>query len=219
MGGMRGLARSLRILRKNWKLTAIAIFSLSIAMVLGVVSLSVSNTSLLVTPAGVAPDRLVNIYSRAPGKTVDNISYPDYQYYRDNNHVFTDAAAVQEGINGVRASFTPRDKTSGGTVNVFNSTVSENYFSVLGLHPYLGRFFAAGDDYATTQHYQGSMFVIARTAGDPRLWIPQLAKAVENMGFEATLRPITFADTEDFSLLPTSILSSAAQSVSKPRRR
>ncbi len=55
--------------------------------------------------------------------------------------------------------------------------------------------------YASTQHYQPSMFVMARTAGDPRLWIPQLAKAVEDMGFQATLRPVTFADTENFSLL------------------
>ena len=168
MGGMRGLARSLRILRKNWKLTAIATFSLSIAMALGVVSLSVSNTSLLIPPAGVEPDRLVTIYAKAPGKSVDNISYPDYEYYRDHNHVFTDAAAVQESINGVRASLTLRGKSSGGTVvTVFNSTVSENYFSVLGLRPYLGRFFIAGDDGSKSQIAVMTYSCWTRLGSDP----------------------------------------------------
>jgi putative ABC transport system permease protein len=51
--------RSTRILLKHWKLTAIAVFSLSIAMALGVISLSVSNTFLLLPPAAAEPDRLV----------------------------------------------------------------------------------------------------------------------------------------------------------------
>lgn len=147
MGGMRGLARSLRILRKNWKLTAIAIFSLSIAMALGVVSLSVSNTSLLVPPAGVAPDRLVNVYSSVPGKAVDHISYADYLYYRDNNHVFTDLAAIPEDISVGRTTFGAPDKLGSETeVTATNTAASENYFSVLGLQPYLGRLLQRGDD-------------------------------------------------------------------------
>src|ERR1700689_3867582 len=72
--------RSLRILGKHWKLTAIAVFSLSIALALGVVSLSVSNTALLLPPAGAEPDQLVTISSRAPDENVGQISYPDYKY-------------------------------------------------------------------------------------------------------------------------------------------
>jgi hypothetical protein len=41
----------MRILGKHWKLTAIAVFSLSIAMALGVIALSFSNTFLLLPPA------------------------------------------------------------------------------------------------------------------------------------------------------------------------
>src|SRR3954453_14643857 len=47
------------MLRKHWKLTAIAVFSLSIAMALGVIALSVSNTVLLLPPAAAEPGRLV----------------------------------------------------------------------------------------------------------------------------------------------------------------
>jgi predicted permease len=147
MAAMKALLRSLRILRKNWKLTAIAIFSLSIAMGLGVVSLGVSNTSLLVPPAGVAPDRLVNVYSRVPGKVVDHPSYADYQYYRDNNHVFADLAAIPESISVIRASFGGSGASDRETeVTAALTMASENYFSVLGLQPSLGRLLEPGDD-------------------------------------------------------------------------
>src|ERR1035438_7431426 len=85
--------RSLRILRRHWKLTAIAVFSLSIAMALGVLTLSVSTTFLLLPPAGHDPGRLVMIYTRVDSDAIDQISWPDYKYYRQNNHVFTDIAA------------------------------------------------------------------------------------------------------------------------------
>ena len=83
---------------KHWKLTAIAVFSLSIAMALGVISLSVSNTFLLLPPAAPEPDRLVKIYSRTPTEPMAAVSYPDYKYYRENNHVFTDIAAAPNSI-------------------------------------------------------------------------------------------------------------------------
>jgi len=82
-----------RALRRQWKVTATAIFSLSIAMTLGVVSLSLGNTFLLLPPAATAPDRLVTIAARLTGGEPGQISYPDYKYYEENNHVFTDIAA------------------------------------------------------------------------------------------------------------------------------
>ncbi len=132
--------RSLRILGKHWKLTVIAVFSLSIALALGVVSLSVSNTALLLPPAAAEPDRLVTISSRTPNERIGQISYPDYKYIRENNHVFTDVAAAPNSIS-INAN-------SDGTrvVKVFSRPVSDNYFAVLGIRPYLGRFFSPGDD-------------------------------------------------------------------------
>jgi hypothetical protein len=56
---MVSLMRPFRILQKHWKLTVIAVFSLSIAMALGVLSLSLINNFLFVPPAGQDPDRLV----------------------------------------------------------------------------------------------------------------------------------------------------------------
>ena len=69
--------RPARSLRRYWRLTAISVFSLSIAMALGVLALSVSYTALLLPPAAPAADRLVMIYASSPGEAIDHISYPD----------------------------------------------------------------------------------------------------------------------------------------------
>ena len=92
---MTALFRSLRILRKNWKLTVIATLSLSVAMAVAVICLGISNTAVLAPPAGESPRRLVMVYERAAGN-VDHISYPDFEYYSDNNHVFDGTAALAE---------------------------------------------------------------------------------------------------------------------------
>ena len=55
----------MRILRRHWKLAAISAFSLSIAMALGIIGLSASNTFLILSPAAPAADRLVMIYARS----------------------------------------------------------------------------------------------------------------------------------------------------------
>jgi predicted permease len=132
--------RSTRILVKHWKLTAIAVFSLSIAMALGVITLSISNTFLLLPPAAPDPDRLVKIYTRTPTEAIGAVSYPDYKYYRENNHVFTDIAAAPNSIQVSTSNDGNRE------IKVVARPVSDNYFAVMGLRPFLGRLFAPGDD-------------------------------------------------------------------------
>ena len=109
-------------------------------MALGVISLSVSNTFLLLPPAASEPDQLVKIYTHSPTEAMGGVSYPDYKYYRENNRVFTDIAAAPNAIQ-VSASF-----DGGREVKVVARPVSDNYFAVMGLRPYLGRLFAPGDD-------------------------------------------------------------------------
>jgi len=138
---MTSTLRSARILFRHWKLTAIAIFSLSIAMALGVLSLSLSNTFLLLTPAAPEPDRLVMIYSHAGTSAADQISFPDYTYYRGNNHVFTDIAAAPNSI-----SLSEDENSNGQTVKVLSRPVSANYLAVMGIRPFLGRFFLSDED-------------------------------------------------------------------------
>src|SRR5580700_8610591 len=124
---MLHILRPVRLLRKQWKLSIAAIFSLSIAMTLGVMALSVGNTFLFLPPAGADPSRLVMIYAPTPGDDSGHISYLDYEYFRKNNHVFTDIAGSPNEIN-VGESMGPD-----GDVKVVSRPLSDNYLSVLGL--------------------------------------------------------------------------------------
>jgi len=105
-------------------------------MALGVVSLSVSNTVLLLPPAAPEPDRLVAISSRSASEAVGQISYPDYKYIRENNHVFTDVAAAPNSIS-VNAKLGREPRGEGGHQAGFR-----HYSPWLGIRPYLGRFFS-----------------------------------------------------------------------------
>jgi macrolide transport system ATP-binding/permease protein len=131
---------SLRILRKHWKLTSIAIFSLAIAMAAGAVGFSVFNTLLLRPPAVLAPQQLVSVYTTTPTEEFSGANYDDYKLYRDNNHVFSDVLAFPYSIAVRPISYEGRRRS--GLMNA----VSDNYFSVLGVRPVLGRFFARGED-------------------------------------------------------------------------
>ena len=115
-------------------------------MALGVLALSVSNTALLLPPSGSDADRLVTIYERAPDDATGHISYPDDQYLRAHNHVFSDVAAAPNSIG-----FSESIDDNGRETKVVSRPVSENYFSVLGVRPYLGRLFGQGEDTNGTQ--------------------------------------------------------------------
>src|SRR5260370_26012890 len=115
-------------------------------MTLAVLGRRVWKPFLLLPTAAPAPDRLVMMYSRSAGKAIDPISYPDYKYYRDNNHVFTDVAAAPNSI-GLSDDF----NFEGRDVKVITRPVSDNYFAVMGIRPHLGRLLSRGDDESKTQ--------------------------------------------------------------------
>jgi predicted permease len=131
---------SLRILRKHWKLTSIAVFSLAIAMAAGTAGFSIFNALLLRPPAVASPEQLLSLYTNTPTEQFSGTNYDDYKYYRDNNHVFSDVLAFPYSVQLRPIVFNGRLKS--GLMN----GVSDNYFSVLGVQPMLGRLFTRGDD-------------------------------------------------------------------------
>jgi predicted permease len=131
---------SLRILRKHAKLTIIAVLSLAIGMAAASVGLSTFNALLVQPPAVPEPNRLLTIYTVTPDLPFNQLSYPDYLYYRDNNQVFSGVCAVPFSITMSPIIFEHREKN--GLINA----VSDNYFSVLGIQPFLGRWFPSGED-------------------------------------------------------------------------
>jgi predicted permease len=130
----------MRTILKNWRLSAIAAFSLTVAMALGIVAFAISDVLLLRPPMAKNPRELVAIFSSTPKEPFGRISFPDYEYYRDNNRVFTDVAAYPNSINVTAGTFENR------VAIVSGCPVSDNYFSVMGIQPLAGRFFEKGDD-------------------------------------------------------------------------
>jgi predicted permease len=151
----------LRMLLKNWRLTSVAVFSLAVAMSVSVAGLSVFNAVLLRPPAVVAPDRLVTIYTRSPADEFDNVSYPDYKYYRDNNRAFSGVGAFPNSILKFDMTFGDRDDSA--TI----SALSDNYFAIMGIRPALGQMFVPGDDDKKTPGAVLSYSCWKRWGGDP----------------------------------------------------
>jgi macrolide transport system ATP-binding/permease protein len=135
-----GIRFSLRILRKHWKLTSIAVFSLAIAMAAGAVGFSVFNALLLRPPAVPAPEQLLSVYASTPTEEFSGANYDDYKYYRDNNHVFSDVLAFPYSVSVRPLTYEGRIKSG------LTNAVSDNYFSLLGVQPILGRLFTRGED-------------------------------------------------------------------------
>src|SRR3954464_7946547 len=114
--------RALRTLSRQWHLTVVATFSLAVAMALGILGLSAANTMLLLPLAAPDPGRLVSIYSTGADRGIDEISYPDLEYYRANNHVFTGIAASPHSI-----SLSVDRSGDGRETRIIGRPVSANY--------------------------------------------------------------------------------------------
>lgn len=127
---------SLRILRKHWKLTSIAVFSLAVAMAAGATGFSVFNAVAAPTCRSSARTAGGDLYFNADGRVQRCL----VRRLRDNNHVFSGVFAFPYSIWSSPVVFNHRIKL--GLIN----TVSDNYFFVLGVQPIVRRLFARGDD-------------------------------------------------------------------------
>ena len=67
---------------------------------------------------------------------------------------------------------------------------------------------------ALSQHYQPSVVVIARTKGDPRLWVEPLSQAVHGLGVFLPFRPVTFDTWTSFPLLAVRITAASVTALS-----
>jgi len=61
--------------------------------------------------------------------------------------------------------------------------------------------------YALSQNYQGAIIVVARTRGDPGLWIKPFTQALRGIGLKIMVRPYTFRRWMDLTLLMQRIVA------------
>jgi predicted permease len=131
---------SLRVLLKNWKLASIAIFSLAVALALGITTFGMFDAILLRPPSARDPGRLLNLYTSSKPGEFQHLAYADYIYLRDHADVFSDLAAFPYGVSKSAISLGDRDEMA------MTNSVSDNYFELMGFKPALGRLFTRGDD-------------------------------------------------------------------------
>lgn len=154
-----------RMMRKSPAFTGVAVLTLAIGICANAIVFSVLN-ALVLRPIDLP--RPESLFMVEYGKHHFMESYPDYVDMRDRSRAF-------EGV--LAFSMAPVGVDSGqGPARSWLYEASGNYFDVLGIQPYLGRFFHASDEhgpdsapfivvsYAHWQnHYQSDPGVIGRT--------------------------------------------------------
>lgn len=121
----------LRMLAGSPGFTAVALISLSLGICIATCAYSEMNGMLRDLPGVRNPDQLVALETPS--------SYPAYRRYRELNDLFSSTfayvAPVPFGIS-----------SDGRTERIWGQLVTPSYFSTLGVHPALGRFFDHTDE-------------------------------------------------------------------------
>src|SRR6266568_6807248 len=136
MTTLQDLRLSLRKLRKSPGFTAVAVATLALAIGANAVVFSVMN-GFLFHPLNLPQEE--SLYAVWRANVTSSESYPDYLELRDRNRSFDGLAAYDVAQAGLDTGENP----SRAWVNL----VSGNYFAVLGIQPYLGRFFRDSDEH------------------------------------------------------------------------
>lgn len=138
MQSIQDVRYALRLFRKNPGFTAIAVLSLALGIGANTAIFSLIDAVLLRPLPVPDPDRLVAIYHRDLGRGgLSSSSYPDYEFYRDQNRVFSGMLAYLR---------VPMNLTAGdASERLSGELVSPDYFSTLGIQAQRGRVIQASD--------------------------------------------------------------------------
>jgi predicted permease len=134
---LQDLRFALRQLRKSPGFTITAVLTLALAIGANAVVFSVMN-GLTLRPLNVPRAQSLYTIERAGDKDTTQ-SYPDYLDLHHRNHSFDGLAA----FTIPEVAFDAGD----GPSRVWGVEASANYFDVLDIHPYLGRFFHDSDEH------------------------------------------------------------------------
>jgi predicted permease len=137
---LQDLRYATRMLRKSPGFVAVAIITLAMAIGANAVVFSVINAMIL-RPLNLPQEQSLYLLERGNDKD-PSLSYPDYLDLRDRNRTFDGLAAFN--FNQVWLDTGKHPSRS------WIYEVSGNYFDVLGLQPYLGRFIQASDEHGNS---------------------------------------------------------------------
>ncbi len=152
---LQDIRYSFRMLAKSPGFTAVAILTLALGIGANTAIFSLIDAVMLRNLPVRNPSQLVT-FSDDPYQGVTfglqlgrarYFSVPLYKYFRDHRESFEDIAGIESG--DVDLAVRAGGSGSSGSVQVeLGKLVSANYFSVLGVKPFVGRTFAETDDEA-----------------------------------------------------------------------
>jgi len=136
---LQDLRYGVRTLWKKPAFTIVAVATLALGIGASTVIFTVVDAALLRGLPYKEPNRLVHLWERTPKADFSKreFSYPDYQDYQQNNvfeglAAYTGGGAILTGLGEPERIAAPR--------------ASANFFSVLGVDPFIGRTFQPGED-------------------------------------------------------------------------
>jgi hypothetical protein len=127
---------ALRQLRKSPGFTVTAVLTLTLAIGANAIVFGVLN-ALILRPLNVPQAESLFVIQHGSG--VGSHSYPDYLDLRQRNRSFDDVAVFAISQSGLDTGKDPS--------NAWEYETSGNYFDVLRMQPYLGRFFHDSDEH------------------------------------------------------------------------
>ena len=139
------LRYAIRTFLSNPGLTIIAVLSLAVGIGANTTIFTFVDALLLKPPAVADPATLREVWQHntTRGNGIGShmqLSYPDFEFYRDHNRVFAEMGAFTGETVGAVWNRAGEGEAVSGTL------VSANFFSVLGVRPALGRAFLPEED-------------------------------------------------------------------------
>ena len=131
------LRHAARMLLKNASATAVAVFTLALAIGATTAIFSVVYGVLLRPLPYPAPDRLMAVWEVNNRGTYSRLADPNFDDFRHRSHTFSSLAKYTAGVTSVAGTAEPARATV--------AAVTRDFFKVLGVQPSIGRDFTAED--------------------------------------------------------------------------
>ena len=160
---MTDLRFALRQLRKSPGFTFLAVLTLALGIGLNTTIFSLIHALFLRGVPFPEPERIVRIYGESRERGLDELPYsvPRFWHYRDGQTVFSGLAAE----NNVGVTLTGL----GEPVQLSGTSVTANYFDVLGVRPIRGRLFQPEEEMTANVALITESFWRNRLGSDPNV--------------------------------------------------
>ncbi|HKV26846.1 MAG TPA: ABC transporter permease [Candidatus Acidoferrales bacterium] len=183
---LQDIKYALRMLAKSPGFAIIAILTLALGIGANAAIFSVVDDVLLKPLRYANPSALVIVWERLPQYNLfrNVVSPPNFFDWKDQNRVFSDMSAFLDQPLNLTGAGEPEQ--------VSVQMTSPNFFSVLGVHPLLGRGFAADDDQQGKSNVAVLSYGLWKTkfGGDPNI----VGKKIELNGEANTVIGVTGPD-------------------------